>query len=109
MTKTNNEQAERTWEEVLRASVNYVPPAGDFPEEDRPVLRMMLARRMMSHMKAPLRCREPRCRRSKQCVGRSMRCRHDMAQPPMTEKESADAVADFRALVIARMRELGKL
>ena len=107
MTKTNNEQAERTWEEVLRASVNYVPR--DFSEEHRPVLRMMLARRMMSHMKAPLRCREPRCRRSKQCVGRSMRCRHDMAQPPMTEKENADAVADFRALVIARMRELGKL
>ena len=74
------------------------------------MLRMMLARRMMSHMKAPLRL--PRAALPAQqaaCVGRSMRCRHDMAQPPMTEKESADAAADFRALVIARMRELGKL
>ncbi len=58
MTKTDNSKAARSREEVLRASVNYVAPAGGVPFEDRDVHRLAEVRRFMTLAELPLQCRE---------------------------------------------------
>jgi hypothetical protein len=63
---------------------------------------------MVTFMRMPDRCGEPACRRSRRCVGPTMRCNRDFPQQPLTEAESAEAIADLREAVTERMRQLGK-
>ena len=65
---------------MLRASVNYVAPAGGIPFEDRDVHRLAELRRFMTLIELPLQCREPRCRRTRKCVGPTLRCEHDIPE-----------------------------
>jgi hypothetical protein len=69
-----------TYDERKRAGA----PA-DAEPADVAVLRLVLERGMATAMGAPLCCREPRCRRTRRCVGPTMRCsRRVVAAPPST-------------------------
>ena len=51
----------------------------------------------------PLRCREPRCRRTRRCVGPTMRCsRRDVAAPPSTPEKDAKLMEMYREALQAR-------
>jgi hypothetical protein len=104
MTKTDNSKARRSREEVLRASVNYVAPEGG--EVDLDLARMALARKLASLADLPLQCREPRCRRTRRCVGPTMRCARDIPRPPHTAEDD-EMLAKFRKDLAARMRARG--
>ena len=94
--------AEQRYAAALRASA----ARHENPPEDQDVFRLALARRMFTLMRLPLRCGEPACRRSKTCVGPTMRCRRDVPPPPMTQQQSEEAMAAFkRALRDALLRQ----
>ena len=92
---------------ALRASVDYEPPprdSGGLPEIDKHLIRLTLARRMVTFMRLPPRCGEPACRRTRRCVGPTMRCNRDIPKPELTPEESEAAIADFRAKLAQRAR-----
>ena len=97
----------------MLASITYderkrsgAPP--DAEPTDVAVLRLVLARGMATAMGEPLCCREPRCRRTRRCVGPTMRCsRRDVAAPPSAPEKDAKLMEMYREALQARARELG--
>ena len=97
----------------MLASITYderkrsgAPP--DAEPTDVAVLRLVLARGMATAMGEPLCFREPRCRRTRRCVGPTMRCsRRDVAAPPSTPEKDAKLMEMYREALQARVRELG--
>ena len=81
------------------------PP--DAVPADAAVLRLAMTRRMATLVGDPLRCREARCRRTRRCVGPTMRCCRDFRAPPSTPEEDAALMAIYRKALAARARELG--
>jgi hypothetical protein len=78
-----------------------VPPEAD----DDPVpknideFRRALARRILTLVGMPRRCRAPGCRRARRCVGPDLRCQRDNPLPKLSpEREAAMKAALQRAL-----------
>jgi hypothetical protein len=81
---------------MLRASLTYIPPQEGGREAHIDVFRFAMIRRIHTFMRIPLRCREPLCRRSKKCLGPSLRCQRDVPMRPVSEKRRADGLVFFR-------------
>jgi hypothetical protein len=99
----------------FRESIAYAyPEAGgrgravQGPPDDIHVQRLAIARRMITFCGEPLRCREAACRRSKRCVGPTMRCQRDRPAPAMTAAEQTNMMLDIRELLKKRLIEMGK-
>lgn len=93
---------------VLRASVDYQAPKGGVPHQDRDVVRASLIRRMNTLLRFPARCGDALCRRTRRCVGLTMRCDRDFPALPLTPEQHAEAAASMRAALRRRLVELGR-
>ena len=89
------------------AQARALPPRLD----DEPVpkdideFRVALARRMLTFLGMPRRCREPICRRTKRCAGPDLRCQRDNPAPPRTPEQHAHMMAAMLRTVRRRLAE----
>ena len=78
--------------------------AGDDPvPRDIDEFRRELARRIMTVLGLPERCRERACRRGRRCAGRDLRCQRDFPGPPMTRDQEAEALARVQRMLKRRV------
>ena len=104
MTMTTITKPARSQEELLRASVNY--DEQESGEMDWELARLSLARKLASLAEMQLECCDRRCRRTRQCVGPTMRCLRD-SPPPSHTAENDEMLAEFRKGLAAHMRARG--
>ncbi len=98
MVAANSMLASIAYDERMRSGA---PP--DAVATDVAVPRLVLACGMATALGEPLRCREPRCRRTRRCVGPTMRCsRRDVAAPPSTPEKDAKLMEMYREALQAR-------
>jgi hypothetical protein len=67
--------------------------------------RRALARRILTMLGMPRRCRVPRCRRSKRCAGADLRRQRDNPAPPVAPAEEARAKATVLRLLQRRLAQ----
>jgi hypothetical protein len=85
-------------------AVALLQDAGDDPvPQDIDEFRLELARRIMTVLGLPERCRERACRRGRRCAGRDLRCQRDFPGPPMTRDEEAEALARVQRMLKRRV------
>ena len=94
---------------LRRAQARALPPQAD----DDPVpknideFRLTLARRILTFLGMPRRCRAPICRRTKRCLGPGLRCQRDNPLPALTPDEDAAVKAQLKRALARRLAELG--
>lgn len=84
------------------------PGAGDDDDpvpSDPDVFRFALVRRMYTFLGMWRTCRVAACRRSKTCVGRSLRCAADNPMPPVSRAEEAQRIGDLHDAVKRALAE----
>ena len=87
-----------------RAPYALLRDAGDDPvPQDIDEFRLELARRIMTVLGLPERCRERACRRGRRCAGKDLRCQRDFPGPPMTRDEEAEALARVQRMLKRRV------
>jgi hypothetical protein len=85
-------------------AVALLQDSGDDPvPQDIDEFRLELARRIMTVLGLPERCRERACRRGRRCAGRDLRCQRDFPAPPMTRDEEAEALARVQRMLKRRV------
>jgi len=100
--KTSDEGADERAAMRARAEA-LLQEAGDDPvPQDIHEFRRELARRIMTVLGLPKRCRERACRRGRRCAGRDLRCQRDFPAPPMTRDEQAEALARVQRMLKRR-------
>ena len=96
---------------LMRASVKYaaVKTSGSnpMPQDNPELFRYALMRRVMTLARLPRRCREPVCRRTKVCMGPSIRCRLDFPEPRVSREQEAATMAAVQRAIKRRLAELG--
>ena len=78
-----------------------VPPQADDDPVPKDIneFRLTLARRILTLVGMPRRCRAPGCRRARRCVGPDLRCQRDNPLPKLSpERQAAMKAALQRAL-----------
>ena len=91
---------------ALAESAKYVmATADDAVPEDIDVFRLALARRMLTFIGMPRRCRERICRRTKSCAGPDMRCQRDYPAPQATPDEEAREMSDLLRAIKRRLAQ----
>jgi hypothetical protein len=78
----------------------------DSVPEDMDLFRFAMTRRIVTMLGTPRRCRESVCRRSKRCMGPTMRCRRDFPLPKTSPERSAAAIATVYKALQRRLAEL---
>ena len=92
------------------AQARALPPQA----EDDPVpndideFRRALARRILTFLGMPRRCREPACRRAKRCVGPDLRCQRDNPVPKLSPDQEAAMKAALQRTLRRRLSQIGQ-
>jgi hypothetical protein len=102
---TAEEAATRADRKALLASVKYVADDDEVPE-DMDVFRFALARKIRTLLGDPKTCPEPGCRRTKRCVGPTMRCQRDHPAPKLTPEQDARMRAGLYRAVKQQIAEI---
>jgi hypothetical protein len=76
------------------------------PKFDREEIMRGVHRKLMTFLDMPSRCRERLCRRTKRCVGPTMRCARDVPARPSTPEQEARFKADLLKALQHRLAEL---
>jgi len=69
-------------------------------------MRYAVIRKIYTVMGFHRRCPEAACRRARRCAGRTMRCGTDNPGPVLTKEQGAEALAQVRLLLKARVEEI---
>ena len=110
MAKSNRPRSTKSHAPERRAQARVTAPHlgdDDPPPDDIDEFRRALARKIMTLLGLPRRCREPACRRARRCAGADLRCQRDFPGPPMTPDDKARALAEVQRGLQRRMAELG--
>jgi hypothetical protein len=92
--------------EQLRQSAQYIMRgSGHGVPADKDVFALAMIRKLMMVRDLPRRCREPMCRRTKLCVGPTIRCDRDFPSPPVSEEEGNRRLALFQRELKKRIAE----
>ena len=92
------------------AQARALPPQA----EDDPVpndideFRRALARRILTFLGMPRRCREPACRRAKRCVGPDLRCQRDNPVQKLSPDQEAAMKAALQRALRRRLAQIGQ-
>ena len=90
------------------AQARALPPqADDDPvPKDIDEFRRALARRILTFLGMPRRCREPACRRAQRCVGPDMRCQRDNPLPKLSPDQEAAMKAALQRTLWRRLSQI---
>ena len=104
--RTEKKSAAKARSAKVKVGVTPPSPVADDPvPENIDEFRRELARRMLTMVGMPRRCREPLCRRIKRCAGPDIRCLRDNPAPQLTPDERARMQSEMLRAVQRRMAE----
>jgi hypothetical protein len=87
-----------------------VPPQADDDPVPKDIneFRLTLARRILTLVGMPRRCRAPGCRRARRCVGPDLRCQRDNPLPKLSPERQAAMKAALQRTLKRRLAEGGQ-
>ena len=85
-----------------------VPPQADDDPVPKDIneFRRALARRILTLVGMPRRCRAPGCRRARRCVGPDLRCQRDNPLPKLSPERQAAMKAALQRTLRRRLSQI---